>query len=629
MKNLEELKWYFYRARAMSIGELILRVKRSARLRRLAKALPEGASVLKVGTEKPINPGRLSDRFRSVWDFGLIDAPAEPGKYRVYEREIDLTRDIPWLGFNSEKWPKDKPAWKIKFTGQDHLGEIREVWELNRMQFMPRMALFALKNDDARTYDNLKAIFYDWVRENPFLYGANWSSPMESAIRAYQWLTTLALLEFFDKRDDEFSADLLRGVVASMEYVVDNFSAYSSANNHLIAEAALTGIAGLMLEGRYEQNWHETGSRILEKELKKQFYDDGVNKEHATHYQVFVSDIWLQFNLISAGYGKSPVLPELLEKSMFFLSRLKIGDNFIEYGDSDDGKLLKLLPREGEYFDEVLELSEIAMNVENSRSFWRPRRILRDMELRDCRSSQINCFAESGYFVFNDGQICFLFDFAPLGYGKLAAHGHSDCLQFILYDKNGPIFTDGGTYVYNADAELRNYFKGTRAHNTLAYKDRDQSQALGAFIYGRRAKARGLSFRVGEKGFEIEAEHNGYRPWKHMRKIRWEFNGNAAHIVDFFPRKADVCFHAAPAAQIERIDSNTIAVNDSAKVVFSNPYREYSSWTSDRFLNKKRRSSFEIEMTHIMITDIYFEPEGAAVNARQEKGPELLLELQK
>ena len=71
-------------------------------------------------------------------------------------------------------------------------------------------------------------------------------------------------------------------------------------------------------------------------------------------------------------------------------------------------------------------------------------------------------------------------------------HKHADDLAFILGDINGPLFIDGGKYVYDA-SELRKFIRSPRAHNTISVVDKlisrtdiewpDGGSCLNAFQY--------------------------------------------------------------------------------------------------------------------------------------------------
>ena len=64
-------------------------------------------------------------------------------------------------------------------------------------------------------------------------------------------------------------------------------------------------------------------------------------------------------------------------------------------------------------------------------------------------------------------EVLLVADAAPLPFLSIAAHGHADCLSFVLSLGGVQVLVDPGTYCYHSDPKWREYFKGTSAHNTV------------------------------------------------------------------------------------------------------------------------------------------------------------------
>ena len=85
-------------------------------------------------------------------------------------------------------------------------------------------------------------------------------------------------------------------------------------------------------------------------------------------------------------------------------------------------------------------------------------------------------FPDGGYFTQRSGwerRRFLIFDCGPLGDG---GHGHYDLLSFEACAGGRPLVVDPGRYTY-ADGEpnLRHWFKGTAAHNTVCVDGLDQT----------------------------------------------------------------------------------------------------------------------------------------------------------
>src|SRR5256885_11178716 len=87
---------------------------------------------------------------------------------------------------------------------------------------------------------------------------------------------------------------LFRSVYQHTRFVHGYFSRHSSANNHLIGEAAGLYIAGLTWPCWPKlRDWRHAARQILEREALLQSSADGVNLEQAVCYQQFVLDLLL------------------------------------------------------------------------------------------------------------------------------------------------------------------------------------------------------------------------------------------------------------------------------------------------------------------------------------------------
>jgi hypothetical protein len=597
MIKLDKLLWLVRRAAAMSPRELIYRAAQKIDQLLLGKQVAQAISLLSYAEDqmRTLSPSRIT-RFAAVWDFRHPSCEHNPYRYRIFTRKVDLTAPVSWHGFEDDQWDPLAFSWKIDTKNQDSKGELREVWELNRMQFMPYIALYAVSRNDEGVYARMKELFYDWMEQNPFLCGVNWLSPMEIAIRAYQWTAVCAILAAYGK-DAEFQVDLLSAAVQSVGFVMGHLSAFSSANNHLIVEAALCGIIGLLIEETHPQPWYRQCRSILEREFSRQFYEDGVNREHAVHYHAFVVDAWLQFSLVSVHCGFEPIMPELLGKAVQFLHNLQIGDCAVEFGDSDDAHILSFAWDSSSYQKEILAMSRLCSGEDSSpagvwqSSAWLP--LPRNVD-------PYTWYEKSGYFIYNDGTWLFLFDAAELGFGKLAAHGHADALQILLYHRDEPILIDSGTYVYNVDQPSRNYFRSTAAHNTVSLCGKSQSQISGPFLWGKKAAITQRSFERTPDGVIITAAHDGYAPHRHERTVRLLFrNGflNQICIHDVVDIRSCAHFHWDP-SYYENGEATYRFIQ------FSAPAKKVFCFHSPHFLERDKHAAFQIDFSDKLDTTI-------------------------
>ena len=170
-----------------------------------------------------------------------------------------------------------------------------------------------------------------------------------------------------------------------------------------------------------------------------------------------------------------------------------------------------------------------------------PRRIIPDK-----KNNKLQTFSTSGYSIINDNNVVLTFDHGPLGMPPLYNHGHADALSITLSVDDKEMLVDPGTYRYNGEPEFRKYFKGTRAHNTVAIDGLDQAVQETGFIWNRPYKAKLVKSVEKNNSLFLQAYHDGYMRIKesirHFRSIGYidkshffikdTFSGNGVHAFE-------------------------------------------------------------------------------------------------
>jgi len=173
-------------------------------------------------------------------------------------------------------WPADVYCFDISYRQAKHLGDVKYVWELNRLQYLqPIAALAAIEGD----VDLARACVGDvvsWINANPPFKGVNWASGIELALRVVSLLVVFSLLHGQEWTVTE--RDTLWRTLAAHGYWLRRYpSRFSSANNHCIAEAGALYLLGTLvptLPGATE--WGAFGRATLIDEAQRQIHADGV-----------------------------------------------------------------------------------------------------------------------------------------------------------------------------------------------------------------------------------------------------------------------------------------------------------------------------------------------------------------
>lgn len=535
------LSWYIQRLRAMSAGEVAWRFgqkRLSAYERRAFSKMEPVYAVGAYGRVPKANLSRLGIDFTNG-EFSVgADIELLGGyRYSEYRKRWHAAFQSPG------DWPMRFAA-DYAFGDEGAPGDIRTNWELNRHHQFALLAksYFVTGTDDF--FSELSDLFDDWNEHNPFMWGPEWASPMEESIRLINWLVTAAFLE---AADDEATDGLRRrlcvGAWVMAAHVRQHYSRHSSANNHTIVEAAGVAVAATVLG---EHEWLDEALALLESEVAHQTYLDGVNKEQALHYQLFVMEALCLVSHMLRTIGKA--LPASLVERLHSMARYaracSVGSGkYVEFGDDDEGVILCLGPEKPCYPDYVLALVALELEsdcrwVEDVRCcetvgwLYGKRRLQSANALPFTQNASVESFPDGGVTIvrFDEGHGVLAFDHGPLGFGRLAAHGHADALSVQLYVDGEPVLIDPGTFIYNGDRRMRDKFRSTCVHNTMCVGGRDQSEALGPFLWGRKANVSGFALEECEGCITMSAEHDGYSPVCTRRTV--EVRGANVVITD-------------------------------------------------------------------------------------------------
>lgn len=504
MGKVSGLLWKLNRLRAMTLPEIAYRVLEKAK-KSMARGAFEGWAHYANPGAAPFLPG-LSERLSNTADADwLVDTSTASlaGDYAALGQSWpqrpsnalfppDLWRLDPVSG---NLWPAAGVyCFDIAYRHERRLGDIKYVWELNRLQFLQPLAVQAALHEDERALAAIEDAIVSWYQANPPFRGVAWSSGIELALRAISLLVVSTLC------GSRLSAGITEKITAILHahaFWLDRYpSRFSSANNHLIAEA--TGeflIALAMPELPFAARLEAKSRRILAEEAEKQFHPDGVPAEQSPSYGAFSAELLLLCVRVAEAAGQ-PLPSSILERlSAFaeFIGWLQDGNGLVPgIGDDDEGRVLTVMPHEPSYAASVC--ATIAKTGEPGFG--------------------LKTFPEGGYSVIrerrNGHALQLIFDHGPLGYLSIAAHGHADALSVIVTLDDVPSFVDPGTYLYHSGGAWRDWFRGTRAHNTLSVGGADQSVISGPFNWSRKANAVLEEARGGED-WSLTASHDGYR----------------------------------------------------------------------------------------------------------------------
>ena len=223
--------------------------------------------------------------------------------------------------------------------------------------------------------------------------------------------------------------------------------------------------------------WRNLARRLLEREIRTQVGEDGVDREQAMSYHLFKLELFLLAFAIGRNTGTpfSSGYAQRLRRMVGFLDTVATpGEDLPWYGDSDDARGFLLSDAET-----ALEVTTQLAGLLFAEPAWlrfrnaptqAARALIPDLltslgQATHAPAAPPDLFPDAGLTCIrtHDGTVRLLMDFGPLGYTSTAAHGHADALSVWLSIDDEYFLVDAGTYAYHSHPEWRTFFR-TRPH---------------------------------------------------------------------------------------------------------------------------------------------------------------------
>jgi hypothetical protein len=496
------------------------------------------------------------------------------GRKIVFD-EIDWNRDY----LTKRSWPL-VPACKLDYRGLA-AGDPKNVWELNRHQFLPTLAKAYWFTRDEKYAEKLIALVVSWIEQCPPFHGINWTSGIELSLRQLSWVWSFKWIAGSASWEQKTKDKIVESMYLQTQKIAENLSLYSSVNNHLIAE-----LMALVVIGRFlgQKNWIEQGADMLAAFIDSQVLPDGSGAEMSTSYHLHTLEMCaLSFLELSKERSVDLSVLQRLKKGAEYVNMLlSVSDQLPAIGDSDSGRILQL----AEGGNETASLLNLAAYLTDDASlYYRPQAdeklfwLLEDLGERhdfptDRRTAEVRRAFESGgvYLLekkFEDRRLSVLFDCGPLGLKPLAGHSHADALAILVYWDGVPVFIDPGTYTYFKSRRWRDYFRSTLAHNTIRVDRQDQSLYGGLFMATRQAESSCLIWREGR---EVSGRHDGYlrlkSPLGHIRRVSFQERPAGLCIEDKLEcdgrHEVEIMFHCDPRCEVYLQENNEVSIKTKA-----------------------------------------------------------------
>jgi hypothetical protein len=418
----------------------------------------------------------------------------------------------------------------IPYLDGARAGDHKVIWELNRHQHLVILAQAYLFTGDRANLDEIQKQLESWFAANPYHRGINWASALEVAFRALSWIWVCHLVG--SKLPANFRARWLRELYRHGVHLETNLSFYFSPNTHLLGEALALHALGLFFAGLPKaRRWEQLGGRVVREQMERQVHDDGSHFEQSTYYHVYALDMFLLHAILAK---PDPSYMDKLHRMAEYLHALLGPARALSFiGDDDGGRLFHPYGARDRFGRETLATASIVLDrhdwqwqVEDlyeQAIWWLGPSVLEHHPGEGKCESRL--FPNAGIAVMVSGQNASgqnqaIVDAGPFGpWG--AGHSHADTLSIVVRACDDEILIDPGTYTYVGDPKLRDWFRGTAAHNTVQIDGHDQAIAAGPFRWANRPEVKIHSWTTNAERDILEAECH-YSGFVHRRRVEFQ-----------------------------------------------------------------------------------------------------------
>ncbi len=452
-----------------------------------------------------------------------------------YGKWYPLTINYDWLtnpetGYTYPLWHWSKIA-----DFDKTLGDIKYVWEKSRFSYIQTIIRYDYHYD----LDHSEWVFSEidsWIMSNPINQGPNWRCSQEISLRLLNWCYALYFYMDSPSLTEERWSDYQNVIYWKLHHIYKhiNFSRIAVRNNHAITETGMLFISGLIFPFIPETKiWSEAGKKWLEEEVDYQIYDDGTFLQFSMNYHRVVVQLLTLFLRLNELYqaGLSTIVADKAYKSLRFLFTCQDQSTgqLPNYGANDGALFFNWTDSSFRDFRPQLNTLHALLTKadlykhsqtckEDSQWFGVTKGIAGFKRIENVDG--LFRFERGGYYIIREGE--------SLTFLRCGNHkdrpSQADNLHLDIWVNGENILRDAGSYKYNAEDSLVNYFMGTASHNTVMIGDENQMLKGRRFIWFYWSQLVSIAINHEEDFVEIIGKVKVYQHLGqgiiHLRKVR-------------------------------------------------------------------------------------------------------------
>ncbi len=457
-----------------------------------------------------------------------LSAVTEPGPWAAevavaVEQAAAVSRQR-FSFLNHEVCFPTQPGW--------HDTHLSQLWRyhLHYFDYVRDLLIWSATGHQAEAYQSFCKLSASWIAENRKMQGDGWH-PYTISLRLVNWLHAVSAFESCLQADTDFHHYLLSSLYGQAQVLFADLER-DVRGNHLLENIRALIWAGVAFEGAEPERWLQRALKLFEQELSEQILADGGHFERSPGYHlVILKDcleiaLWLRFNrALSLRW-----LDDALRRMLDYLAAILPSDGQVP--------LLKdtawdaapvpqdLLAVGAFYFKDTCYKRSATFGLYPLLLFGLPGwETYQHLAINQTTQTAI-ALKSSNHYVLRDDTCG---DYLILDIGKpcpdyLPAHAHADLLSYELLLDHLRVVVDSGVYEYTPGL-WRDYFRSTRAHNTIEIAAQNQSEVWASFRVARRARPGPVVWQQHEAHILVQGEHDGYQrlptPVTHRRTMVW------------------------------------------------------------------------------------------------------------
>lgn len=417
---------------------------------------------------------------------------------------------------------------------------VTQLWAYNLHYFDYTMALaqqFVLNQRD-EAYTVFRDLANSWIDSCPPPMAVAWD-PYPTSLRVSNWIKAYTYFGSKLNDDEQFAERLRSSLYAQLKFLADHLE-YHVMGNHLIENGRALLIGGLFFQDKQAKRWRKKGWQILSKELDKQFLTDGANYERSPMYHQIMLGL----------YAEALTLIERVEKQTTEQVTVQVTKQIVE-----PTQLAHVRSRVADMRTWLAAMlhpdNQIALYNDSAFGIAPPPavQLASQPDAQKKKVDGLDPWPESGYFAFRDqrAQNLLLCDYGPFGADDQPGHAHCDAGSYELSLGGERMIVDSGVGCYYGESGWRDYYRSTRAHNTVVVDGEEQSEIWSRFRVARRADALNVCWQGDDPTLSyVIGSHTGYQRLagavEHRRWICWvdqrfwiicdRLSGEGTHVAE-------------------------------------------------------------------------------------------------